>query len=147
MLLQMTLFHFFMANSPLYKMNIPHLLYPFICWWIFRWLPCLEVAQSCPALCDPVDCNLPDSSIHGILQARILEWVAISFSRGSSQPRDWTRVSRLAGRCFNLWATRETLQCTLGCMDLFELYFSLNICLEVWMWNQMTQMKLYTKQK
>ena len=47
-----------------------------------------EVAQSCPTLCDPVDCSLPDSSIHGIFQARVLEWVAISFSRGSSQPRD-----------------------------------------------------------
>ena len=66
-----------------------------------------EVAQSCPTLCDPMDCSLPGSSIHGILQARILEWVAISFSRGSSQPRDWIRVSRIAGRCFNLWATRE----------------------------------------
>ena len=47
-----------------------------------------EVAQLCPTLCDPVDCSLPDSSVRGILQARILEWVAISFSRGSSQPRD-----------------------------------------------------------
>ena len=46
------------------------------------------------------------SSTHGILQARILEWVAISFSRGSSQPRDWTQVSRIVGRRFNLWATR-----------------------------------------
>ena len=66
-----------------------------------------EIAQSCPTLCDPVDCNLPGSSIHGILQARILEWVAIYFSRESSWPRDWTWVSHLAGRCFNLWATRE----------------------------------------
>ena len=66
-----------------------------------------EVAQSCPTLCDPMDCSLPGSSIHGILQARILEWVAISFSRGSSQPRDQTRVSLIAGRRFNLWATRE----------------------------------------
>ena len=66
-----------------------------------------EVTQSCPTLCDPVDCNLPGSSVHGILQARILEWVAISFSRGSSWPRDWTRVSHLAGKRFNLWATRE----------------------------------------
>ena len=49
----------------------------------------------------------PGSSIHGILQARILEWVAISFSRGSSRPRDRTQVSCIAGRCFNLWATRE----------------------------------------
>ena len=53
------------------------------------------VALSCPTLCDPMDCSLPGSSVHGILQARILEWVAISFSRGSSQPRDWTLVSRL----------------------------------------------------
>ena len=66
-----------------------------------------EVAQSCPTLCDPVDCNLLGFSVHGILQARILEWIAISFSRGSSRPRDRTRVSRIEGRCFNLWATRE----------------------------------------
>ena len=48
-----------------------------------------EVAQLCPTLCDPADCSPPGSSVHGFLQARILEWVAISFSRGSSQPRDW----------------------------------------------------------
>ena len=66
-----------------------------------------EVAQSCPTLCDPVDCSPPDSSVHGILQARVLEWVAISFSRGSSQPRDWTQVSCITGRCFILWATKE----------------------------------------
>ena len=53
-----------------------------------------EVTQSCPTLCNPVDCSPPGSSVHGILQARILEWVAISFSRGSSRPRDWTQVSR-----------------------------------------------------
>ena len=57
-----------------------------------------EVAQSCPTLCDPTDCSLPGSSVHGIFQARILEWVVISFSRGSSQPRDRTQVSRTAGR-------------------------------------------------
>ena len=68
-----------------------------------------EVAQSCPILWDPMDCNLPGSSLHGILQAGILEWVAISFSRGSSQPRDRTQVSCNAGRRFNLWATREAL--------------------------------------
>ena len=49
----------------------------------------------------------PSSAVHGILQARILEWVAISFSRGSSQPRDQIQVSRIAGRRFNHWATRE----------------------------------------
>ena len=66
-----------------------------------------EVAQSCLTLCDPMDCSPPGSSIHGIPQARILEWVAISFSRGSSRPRDRTQVSRIGGRRFNLWATRE----------------------------------------
>ena len=66
-----------------------------------------EVAQSCLTLCDPMDCSPPGSSVHGILQARILEWVATSFSRESSWPRDWTEVSHIAGRCFNLWATRE----------------------------------------
>ena len=66
-----------------------------------------EVAKSCPTLCDPVDYSTTGSSIHGILQARVLEWVAISFSRGSSWPRDRTQVSRIPGRCFNLWATRE----------------------------------------
>ena len=63
---------------------------------------CVLVAQSCPFLCNPMDCSPPGSSIHGILQARILKWVAISFSRGSSQPRDQTQVSRIAGRRFNL---------------------------------------------
>ena len=51
---------------------------------------CVLVAQSCLTLCDPMDCSLPGSSVHGILQARILQGVAISFSRGFSQPRDWT---------------------------------------------------------
>ena len=58
--------------------------------------------QSCPTLCDPMDYSLPGSSVRGILQARILEWVAISFTRGSSQPRDGTRVSRIVGRCFTI---------------------------------------------
>ena len=66
-----------------------------------------EVAQSCPTLCDPMDCSLPDSSIHGIFQARILEWFAISFSRRPSQPRDRTQVSRIVGRCFTIWATSK----------------------------------------
>ena len=62
-----------------------------------------EVIQSCPTLCDPVDCSPPGSSVHGILQARILEWVAISFSRGSSWPRDGSQVSRIACRRFTVW--------------------------------------------
>ena len=58
------------------------------------------VTQSCPTLCDPVGCSLPGFSVHRILQARILEWVAISFSRASSQPRDQTQVSCIACRFF-----------------------------------------------
>ena len=59
-----------------------------------------EVAQSCPTLCDHTDCNLPGFSVHRMFQARVLEWVAVSFSRRSSRPRDWTRVSRIVGRHF-----------------------------------------------
>ena len=55
-----------------------------------------ESLQLCPTLCDPIDCNPPDSSVHGILQARILEWVAISYSRGSSRPRDQTQISYIS---------------------------------------------------
>ena len=62
---------------------------------------------SCPTLCDPVDCSPPGSSVHGILQARILEGVALPFSKGSSRPRDWTQVSHITGRFFTIWAIRE----------------------------------------
>ena len=67
------------------------------------------VAQPCPASCDPMDCSLQGSSVHGILQAGIPEWVAIPFSRGPSQPRDQTQVCLIAGRFFTVWATREAL--------------------------------------
>ena len=59
-----------------------------------------EVAQLCPTLCNAMDCSLPSFSVHGIFQARVLEWVAISFSRGSSRPRDSTQVLLIVGRCF-----------------------------------------------
>ena len=60
------------------------------------------VPQSCLTLCDPMDCNLLGSTVHGILQAKILDWVAISFSEGSSHPKDQTRVSCIAGRFFTM---------------------------------------------
>ena len=66
----------------------------------------VKVSQSCLILCSPVDCSLPGSSGHEILQARILEWVAISFSRGSSKPRNQTRTSCMADRFFTVRATR-----------------------------------------
>ena len=65
------------------------------------------VTKSCPTLCDPMDCSLPGSSVHGIFQARILEWVAISFSRGSSQPRDQTHDCCIGRRILCHWTTRE----------------------------------------
>ena len=70
---------------------------------------CVCVTQSCLTLCNPMFCSPPSPSLHGVLQARILEWVAISFSRGSSWPRDQTWISRIAGRFFIIWATREAL--------------------------------------
>ena len=62
----------------------------------------VKVAQLCPTLCDPMD-----YTVHEILQARILEWEAFAFSRGSSKPRDWTQVSHIAGGFFTSWAIRE----------------------------------------
>ena len=67
------------------------------------------VTWACPTLCDPMDCSLPSSSVHGILQARILEWVVIPFSRGSSWPRDWTWVFHIISRFFTIWATRGAI--------------------------------------
>ena len=69
----------------------------------------VKVAQSCPTLCDPMGYSPPGSSVHGILQTRILEWVAISFPRASSWPRDGTPVSCIVGIFFTIWATREAL--------------------------------------
>ena len=66
-----------------------------------------KMKVKCPTLCNTMDCSPPGSSVHGIFQARVLEWVAISFSRGSSWPRDQTQVSRVAGRSFTVWAIRE----------------------------------------
>ena len=65
-----------------------------------------SVSRSVVSLCNPMDCSPPGSSVHGILQARILEWLAILFSWGSSQPKDQTQVSHIAGRLFITWATR-----------------------------------------
>ena len=65
-----------------------------------------EVAQSCPTLCDHVDCSLPGSSVHGVLQPKIVEWVAISFFRGSSRSKGRTWVTCIAGRRFTLLATK-----------------------------------------
>ena len=80
----------------------------------FKWdklLCCVVIlnAESCPTLCDPVDCSPPSSSVHGISQARILKWVAVSFSGGSSQPRDWSWVS-----CVGRWIYQGSPNSTLA---------------------------------
>ena len=67
---------------------------------------CCLVAKSCPTLCNPMDCSLPGPSVHGIPQARILEWVAISFFSASSQPKDWIYVSCIGRRILYCWATQ-----------------------------------------
>ena len=78
----------------------------------------MKVAQSCLTLCSPMD-----YTVNGILQARILEWVAFPFSRGSSQPRDRAQVSRISGRFFTSWATREAQEFTvlMWCIMLTDL--------------------------
>ena len=73
------------------------------------------VAQLCQTFCDSMDCNLPGSSVHGIPQARILQWVAIPFSRRSSWPWDWTPVSCIAGRFFTIWATKVKVRVPQSC--------------------------------
>ena len=70
---------------------------------------CVLVAQLCPTLCHPMDCSPPGSSVHGIFQARILEWVVISFSKGSSWPMDRTHVSCIGRQILHHWTTWEAL--------------------------------------
>ena len=84
-----------LRSQPFFKVKVGHVL--MCCAWALSlsrvWLL-------------PMGCSPPGSSVHGILQARVLEWVAMSSSRGSSQPRDQTQVSHIAGRFFTIWATR-----------------------------------------
>ena len=75
-----------------------------LCVWVCG---CMLLAQSCLTFCNPMQCSSPGSSVHGTSRARILKWVTIPFSRGSSQPRDQTQVSHIAGRFSTIWATRE----------------------------------------
>ena len=76
----------------------------------------VKVSQSCPTLCDPTDYE-----VNGIFQARILEWVVFPFCRGSSQPRDRTQVSCIAGGFFTSWATREVLMWYITSIDFLML--------------------------
>ena len=105
-----------------------------------------EVKWSCSVVsnsCDTMDYSLPGFSIHGISQSRILEWVAISFSRRSSWPRDWTWVSRIVGRRFTVWATREVHVQKRRLLFHKETHVNIfhfiwlevfSICTRVWIW-------------
>ena len=105
------------------------------------WKVKVLVTQLCPTLFNPLYCSPPGSFVHGILQARILRWVAYPFSRGSSQPRDQTWVSYTAGRFFTIWATWEAqgnvyvyqipILYTMHILQFYVNYASVN---HVWMW-------------
>ena len=89
--------------------------------------------------CNPIDCSLPGSSICGILQARILEWGAISFSRGSSPPRNWTWVSCIAGGLFTYWAIRELNKKDVISSHVVrsfknQVQYLGDVCLSAWLW-------------
>ena len=83
------------------------------------------VAQLCPTICNPMDCSLPGSSVHGILQAGTLEWVSISFSRGSSWLRDWMQVSCIARGFFITWAYREAPICMMIPPNIFQFLYQI----------------------
>ena len=98
-------------------------IYLFINYFLFfqRTSPlCVCVAQLCLTLCNPMDCSPPGCSVHGIFQARVLEWIAIPFSRISSQPRDRTVVSCIAGRFFIIWTTTEAWEHLLQVINLLS---------------------------
>ena len=102
----------FLAFSPLSSVKLIYVVMWNSCAFIFLLFYFMNmcqvfVTQSCWTLCNPMNCSLPGFSVHGILQARILQWVAISSSRGSSQSRDWTWLSCISGGFFTIWATRE----------------------------------------
>ena len=93
------------------------------------------VTQSCPTLCDPTNCSPPGFSVHGILQARILEWIAIPFSRGTSKPRDRTLFSCLKGRFFTVWATGEVSGGLLHIFLYIYVYTCICVYASIWVWH------------
>ena len=92
------------------------------------------IAQSCPNSCDPMTVARQAPLSIGILQARILEWVAMPSSRGSSQPRGWTQVSHIAGRFFTVWISREAQQ-SIGPEKQTSLPLSVRTCSQPWSWD------------
>ena len=97
---------------------------------------CVLVAQLCLTLCDPMNCSPPGSSVHGMLQARTLEKVAIPFSRASFQPRDWSQVSCIEGRLFTIWAIREALPIIHKSIKILGVQRYKSLVIRVWYWAQ-----------
>ena len=112
-----------------------------ICWQVLPCVcVCVLVVQLCPTLCDPMNCNPPDSSVHGIFQAKILEWGAIPFSRGLSWHRDPTQDSCIAGWFLIVWVILskppnvysgpwsifvfDWIICFLSCMNFFCIFYT-----------------------
>ena len=91
-----------------------------VCAWIGFIHKRMLLTQSCPTLWDTMDCSLRGSSVHGILQARVLDWVTIPFSRGSSRPKDQTQISCIAGRFFTIWATKGSPSITIIVKKCFK---------------------------
>ena len=129
----LTLHSFLFASSVDHNFLILSFFFPRASNWLRFCIPCIMcpsramlcfVTQSCPVLCNIMDCSPPGSSVHGIFQPRILEWVARPSSRGSSQPKDRTQVSRNAGGFFTPWATREA-------MGLWYFYIKIKVSTEV----------------
>ena len=102
-------------------------------WYVFV---CVLVPQLCPTLCDPMDGSLQGFSVYCILLARILEWVAIPFFRGSPQSRGQIWISCMAGRFFTIWATREQTKCSCYKRLQLLLWSQINnpIVIEIPMW-------------
>ena len=101
------------------------------------------VAQLCLTLCDPMDCGLPGFYVHGIFQARILEWVAISFSSGSSWPRDQIQVSCISDRCFTIWATRETFIIKVRYWPINFFVVALSNLISGWWWPHRINLRVF----
>ena len=103
-------------------------------WATNTWICKVNSTRLCLTLSDAMDCSLPGSSVHWILQERILEWVAIPFSRGSSQPRDRTQVSHIAGGFFTVWAIREVLK-SMYCFLIYQLPRMVEKFSRIYLWS------------
>ena len=93
----------------------------------YPWCAVYLVAQLCPTLCNPMDCSSLSSSVHGILQARILELVAFPFSRGPSQPRDQTEVCHITGRFFTIWTREAQFLCFVSLINKDRMFRFVNL--------------------